>query len=167
MSSARVRSVEALVDFKAALCTYVAAAKEALSALTIDIRRFEDWLQDQLKFWSKAVKECEEEVFLAKQELARRKMMRYGDRKPDTTDQEKALALAKARLAFAEEKLEVTRRWLRQFPEAVFEYEGPSGQLTAWLEADGPKSAAILENKIAALEAYLQIGGAPPPEGKG
>ena len=157
MSSARVRSVDALVDLKAAFCTFTAEAKEALSSLDLEIRQFEDWLGCQLTFWKHAVKQCEEDVFLAKQELAQRKMMRFHDREPDTTEQEKTLRLAKERLEFAEEKVEITKRWQRLYPEAMIEYRGPSNQLMSILEADLPKADAILQSKIAALEAYVQI----------
>jgi hypothetical protein len=165
MSNARVRSVDALVDLKAAFCTFTAEAKEALSSLELEIRHFEDWLACQLTFWKHAVKQCEEDVFLAKQELSQRKMMRFHDREPDTTEQEKALRLAKERLEYAEEKVEKTKRWLQQYPDAIIEYKGPTNQLTTILEADLPKADALLQSKIAALEAYMQIA-APASENK-
>ncbi len=164
MSSARVHVIQALADLKAALCTFTAQAKEALSAIDMDIRRFNDWLQDQEKFWRKAVQEAEEAVFLAKQELARRRLMKMGDRPPDTSEQVKALRKAKERLAHAEDKLETTRRWGRQWPQALIDYQGPAGQLTALLEADWPKADAVLEQKIAALEAYVQVSKPPAPK---
>src|SRR5262245_33596148 len=162
MSFARVRSLDALIDLKASLCTFAADAKEALSAVAMEIRRVENWLDDQRKYWTRIVKECEDEVFQAKQELARRKMMRISDRPPDTTEQEETLRRAQARLEHAEEKLERTQRWLRQFPENVIECEGPLNLLTGLMEGDLPKADALLEQKIAALEAYVQIASEPP-----
>jgi hypothetical protein len=158
-TSARVFSVDALVDLKATLCTFTAEAREALSAVEMEIRRNQVWLDGQLAHWRDMVRRCEDEVFQAKQELTRRRMMRIGDRPPDTTEQEEALQLAQARLAHAEEKVETTRRWLRVLPQAIIEYEGPARQLAGLLEADMPKADALLESKIAALEAYLQILG--------
>ena len=86
-------------------------------------------------------------------------MMRIGDRAPDTTEQEKALQLAQARLAHAEDKVENCRRWLRLLPEAIIDYEGPARQLSGILEADMPKADSLLENKIRALEEYVQLVG--------
>src|SRR5438105_864095 len=117
MSSARVRSIEAIQDLKAALLTFAAEAKEAASSAAMEIRRMEDWLGAQHKFWMSAVRKSEDGVIHAKQELTRRKMMRISDRPPDCTEQEEELAKARARLEYAEEKLEQTRRWLRKFPE--------------------------------------------------
>jgi len=157
MSSARVFSLDALVDLKAALCIFTAEAREALSAVDMEIRRNQVWLEEQSKYWRDMVTECEEEVFQAKQELTRRRMMRIADRPPDTSEQEEALHRAQARMAHAEEKVATTRRWLRLLPEAIIEYEGPARQLSGMLEADMPKADALLESKIASLEAYVQL----------
>ncbi len=163
-SSARVSSLDALVDLKAALCIFTAEAREALSAVEMEIRRHQAWLEEQLTYWREVVRQCEDKVFQAKQELVRRRMMRIADRPPDTSEQEEALQIAQARLAHAEEKGDKTRRWLRLLPEAVIEYEGPARQLAGVLEADMPKADALLERKIAALEAYIQLLGSGQAE---
>src|SRR5437867_139075 len=126
MPSANVTALETLIELKVALNNFAAQANEALSSLDMEIRRTLDWLADQHKHWQAAVKESEDEVFQAKQELARKKMMRLGDRPPDTTEQEQALKKALARLEYAEEKLQATRRWLRELPEAILDYQGPT-----------------------------------------
>jgi hypothetical protein len=90
-------------------------------------------------------------------------MMKMGDRPPDCSEQEEALARARQRLAYAEEKLERVRRWQRQFPQALVDYEGPANQLVGMIEGDLPKADALLAQKIAALEAYTQIASEAPP----
>jgi hypothetical protein len=157
MSSARVRSIEALASLKAALCTFASEAKEALSSAALDIRRAQSWLADQLKHWTGAVRQSEDAVFHAKQELSRRRMMRIGDRPPDCTEQEEALELARRRLEYAEEKLEITRRWQRQWPEAIIDYDGPVNQLLGLIDGQLPKADALLAQKIAALEEYVRV----------
>src|SRR6266702_3390991 len=91
-------------------------------------------------------------------ELERKKMMKIGDRKPDTTDQEKALRRAQAWLEHAEEKLAHTRHWQRAFPDAMLDYQGPARQLQFMLEAQVPQMSAYLHQKIEALEKYQQLG---------
>jgi hypothetical protein len=161
--SARVTSLDALVDLKAAFCVFTAEAKEALSSLAMEIQHTLGWLEEQLKYWTAAVRKCEDAVFQAKNELARRKMMRISDRPPDTTEQEEALQLARERLAYAEDKVEKVRHWLRALPEAINDYQGPSRQLVGILEADMPKVDALLERKIIALEEYVQMLAPPTP----
>lgn len=157
MSFARVRSIEGLAGLKAALCTFAAEAKEALSAAALEIRRAQNWLDDQHKHWTAAVRKSEDVVFHAKQELSRRRMMRIGDRPPDCTEQEEALELARRRLEHAEDKLEATRRWQRQLPEAILDYDGPVNQLLGLIDSRLPKADALLSQKIAALEEYVRI----------
>lgn len=158
-ASAEVTSLQALIDWKGSLCTFTSEAKEALSSLAMEIQHTLAWLEEQLKNWKSMVRQCEEEVFEAKQELSRRKMMRIGDRPPDTTEQERALRRARERLEHAQEKAENCRHWLRQLPDDISDYEGPARQLGAMLEAEMPKADALLESKIASLEAYLHITG--------
>jgi len=157
MSSARVRSIESLADLKAALCAFAAEAKEGLSSVSMELRRAENWLADQSKYWGAAVRKCEDNVFSAKQELSRRRMMRIGERSPDTSEQEEALERARQRLAYAEEKLEATRAWQRQLPQAIIDYDGPANQLLGIIDAELPKADALLAQKIAALEEYVRI----------
>src|SRR5881392_2249284 len=137
--SAHVTETEALVHFRAGLCVFADQAADALSTITEDIRRVFSFLDEQLHRWTAAARQAEDDVIQAKNELARKKMMRIGDRKPDTTDQEKTLRRAEARLEHAQEKLDAARRWLRDLPEELTNYEGPSRQLQAVLETEVPR----------------------------
>ncbi|MBM3994593.1 MAG: hypothetical protein FJ303_10640 [Planctomycetes bacterium] len=157
MPTANVYALERLPEFKAALQIFADKAKDAMSGNAMDIRRARDWLQTQLDFWQAEVRRAEDAVVLAKNELSRKKMMRIGDRSPDTTDQEKALRKAQARLAHAEEKRDNTKRWIRQLPDAIEEYDGQSRPFLDALEYDVAKMIAYLEQKIIALEEYQRI----------
>jgi ribosomal protein S20 len=165
MSSAQVHSVERLADFKAALQTFADKAKDAMSSNAMEIRRAQDWLARQLQLWKSEIRRAEEAVVVAKNELARKKMMRISDRPPDTTDQEKALRKAQARLAHAEAKRDNAKAWLRQLPDAIEEYDGQARPFQDVLDHNLAKMIAFLEQKIAALEEYQRInpasGGAP------
>jgi hypothetical protein len=162
--AADVRSLDALRDFHAALCVFRTDAIEALSSIVLSIRRAQDWMAEQSQFWQRAIRACEEEIFQAKQELAQRKFPGWSGRPPDTTVQEENLRKAKAKLAYAQEKLEVTRRWMTRFPVQVSEaYEGPSRALAATLETDLPRGLAMLERRVVALEEYLALKAPPAP----
>src|SRR5438093_12667835 len=104
MSAAQVHSLEKLLDFQSALATYCHHAKEALTSIEMEIRRAQEWLEERLASWHAEVRRLEEDVFKAKQELARRRLIRVGDRPADTTEQEINLAKAQARLEHAEQK---------------------------------------------------------------
>jgi hypothetical protein len=160
---ARVTSIEALKDFRADLCTFGERAQEGLSSVQMQIQRAFDWLDQQAKDWRREVRRWEEAVAQARAELARRKMIRIGDRAPDCTEQEDILRAALRRLDEAEDKLAKTSRWLPHFRRAVEEYQGPARQLAGFLEGEQPRALALLDQKIDALEAYARLA-APPPK---
>ena len=156
--AAHVTSIEGMADFQAALATFTEKAKDALSSVDLELRRMVDWLADQAKQWQAEIRLAENAVFEAKAILTRKKMMKIGDRKPDTTDEEKSLRRAQAWLEHAEEKLARTRHWQRAFPDAVLDYQGPARQLQFTLEAQVPQMSAYLTQKIEALEKYQRLG---------
>ncbi|HKI37843.1 MAG TPA: hypothetical protein VKA46_38675 [Gemmataceae bacterium] len=154
---ARVTSIEALKDFRADLCTFSDRAKDGLSSVQMEIQRALDWIEDQGKHWQREVRRWEEAVNQARTELARRKIIRIGDRAPDCTEQEDILRAALHRLDEAEDKLARTRRCLPNFRRSVDEYQGPARQLAGFLEGEQPRALALLQQKIDALEAYARL----------
>ena len=152
--SAHVSSLAALSDFRSGLCTFAEEARNALITLDMEVRRAVDWLHGQLEFWKKEVRAAEDETMLARNDLVRKRMMRIGDRPPDTSEQERVLARAKQRLEHAEEKLARTRHWVQTLPDEIQEFTSPSRALADIVEADLPKVVALLERKIESLEAY-------------
>jgi DNA repair exonuclease SbcCD ATPase subunit len=157
MSAAQVHALQRLADFQLAVKMFIDKAKAAVGTNTMEVRRASDWVASQLDFWKAEIRRAEEAVVAARNELARRKMMRISDRPPDTTYQEKELRKARARLAHAEEKRDHCKAWLMKFPDAVQEYDGLAKPFQDMLEFDMMKMVMFLENKIAALEAYQQI----------
>src|SRR3954452_5573646 len=125
--SADVRSIAAVIDWRADLTNYGDSLAEAMAGVNLEIRRAFDWLEEQLARWQRAVRDCEEDVVRAKAELSQRKFATWDGREPDCTVQEKALRLAKARQEHAEEKVETCRRWIARLPKLIDEaYTGPS-----------------------------------------
>jgi chromosome segregation ATPase len=161
MSAAQVHAIERLAEFKAALQTFADRGKDAMAGNSMEIRRSLDWAETQLALWKGEIRRAEDDVIKARNELARKKMMRIGDRQPDTTFEEKTLRKAKARLEHAEEKRDNAKRWLRELPDAIEEYNGHAGPFQDALDHDLARMIAFLEQKIAALEEYQRIQGAP------
>ena len=161
-TSAEVASLDALRDWKAALGAFRGSAQEALVGVELAVRRAFDWLDERRDFWQQELRRREEAVTVAKSELWRKKNLPIIAH-PDTTEQEKALRRALARLEEAQEKLEKHRQWAIALRRAVEEYEGPARRLGHRLEADLPKALALLAEKIATLESYVAVA-APGPE---
>lgn len=153
---AEVVSLDAVRDWKTALVSFRASAQDALLAVELAIRRAFDWLAEQRNRWQQEIRIREEELTRAKSELWRKKNMPIIGH-PDTVAEEKAVRRAVARLEEAEQKLEKNRQWAIALARAVEEYEGPGRRLAFRLEGDFPRALAMLEQKIAALEAYVAL----------
>jgi hypothetical protein len=164
--SADVRSIAAVIDWRADFINYGDSLAEAMAGVDLEIRRAYDWLEEQLALWKRAVRACEDEVTRAKAELAQRNFQTWDGRQPDCTVQEKALRQAKARLEYAEEKVETVRRWIGRLPKMIDElFTGPSRRLKGMLEVDVPNATTELGRRVAALESYagLRPDYAPAP----
>ncbi len=162
--SARVTSIEALKDFRAALCDFGVDAKEALCATELEIRHLLDWLEQQLKNWQREVRKRQEELVRAKNELVQKKYSQRDGRGPGYTEQQVAFERAQARLQEAEWKVERTRHWTHVLPRDVTEYEGPARQLSGMLDSELAHAVALLDQKIDALEAYVKMQAPSTPE---
>jgi multidrug resistance efflux pump len=156
--SANVHNVDALSLFQMALQHFQEKAKDALMSIDMDLRRTQEWIDEQYSMWQAEIRKAEEALSQAMLELKRKKMMKVGERSPDTSEEEKQVKKCRARLEYAEEKLEKTKHWLRAFPEAILDYEGPGRQLKTQVENNIPTMHALLNQKIAALEQYQKLG---------
>jgi chromosome segregation ATPase len=160
--SARVNSLDALKALHAALVDYRPDAQEALGAAEIEIRRVFDYLRDQQKYWLRQVDKRREDVNRARSDLAHARALRQGERS-GFVEQEIALNKARIRLREAEEKVTTVKQWLLRLPQDINEYEGPARRLAGMLDADLKQGLIVLENKIAALEAYMALQAPEPP----
>ncbi len=155
--AAHVTEFQALTEFRAALCTFQKDAQDALATIEMEVRRAQDWLDGQIKFWRQAVHNCHEEVAEAKAALQSRKMFKLWDKPPDTSEQEEALARAERRLEHAEDRVETCRRWGPMLQRAIEEYEAPARRLGGYLDGELPRGLALLERMSAALERYAEL----------
>ena len=156
--AADVRSIAAVIDWRADLTNYGDLLADAMAGVDLEIRRAYDWLEEQLAQWRRAIRACEEDVVRAKAELSQRKFPTWDGRDPDCTVQEKNLRLAKARLEHAEDKVDTVRRWIGRLPKIIDEvFTGPSRRLKSMLEADLPNALTELARRIGALETYASL----------
>jgi hypothetical protein len=161
--SARVGSIEKLQALHAALARFGVEAQAALDAGRSEIRRALDGLHAALKHWQVEVQRRQEDVNRARADLSHAQALRRGEgTRAGTVEQEIALQKARLRLQEAEEKVQLTRRWLRVLPDALAEVETPSRQLAGMLEADLRQALALLDGKIAALVAYAELTSQQP-----
>ncbi|HVS37128.1 MAG TPA: hypothetical protein VMS17_16320 [Gemmataceae bacterium] len=166
--SARVLATDALRDFQTALAKYSAKAREALRAALMDVQHTFDWLESQLKLWTRETEKRHEEVNRCRSELAIARSAPEHWRSA-VAEKEIDLRRAQGRLREAEEKTAAVRRWRRMLPQQVNEFELPMRRLGGFLDGDVRRGLAVLDAKIQALEEYMRLtppevaAAAPPP----
>lgn len=160
---AHVMSLDLLRDWLAALATFRAEGQDAVASAQLDVRRAFDWLEQKQRDWIKAIRDSQDEVTTAKAALTRKQWVLPGQRQPDITEEMKALRRAQRRLADAENKLEVTRRWRPALERGVDEYAGPMRRLADSIEGELPRAGAWLERLIRDLESYLSFASGAVP----
>lgn len=160
--SARVESIDAVEAMRVAMTRFQEDASDALAALDHQINRFLDWLEhDQLQYWQHQVRRASERMAEARANLERKQVMTVGGETPPCYDEKQALARAKQRYRFAEEKIALVKRLRRDVEQEVDEVKGRLGSLGDALTTDVPNAAAMLERAVKSLHAYAEMGRDP------
>jgi hypothetical protein len=156
-----VTSIDALKDFREAMCSFCQAARDAICAVQIESGRVVDWVvYDRPRYWERQLRERQEEVAQAQQDLFRVRLTGGKDRHPDDIEQRKALARAKQRVEEAEEKIKLVKKWRHVAQRAVDDFGGRVQRLSELVEGDPPPPVIFLDRALDSLESYLAV--APP-----
>ncbi len=160
MSSANVKSIDALSEMRGSLAQFRAEAQSALDSAAMEIQRTQAWLQERLQHWGNVVRRCEAAVRQGQAALTRCQNSGYYDRDghyhpPNCSAQEAALYQAQRQLAEAQPELQKVQQAKRAVNEAVAAYQREAQRLAGLLSNDLPKAAALLERKISILDGYV------------
>jgi hypothetical protein len=158
-TQADVKSIDTLAFMKAAFASFAHESGQAISECEIQGQRAVDWIcVDQAAFWKAEVRRMTELVNKAVKDLEYCKAFKkVGNNQPSCVEEKKALEKAKQRLARAEQKAEAVRRWTpvvqQQFREACVRLV----RFREVVDVDCPRSMALLEKMLKALDAYRQV----------
>jgi hypothetical protein len=159
--TARVTSVDAVKEFRETLVIFCENVRAGLCANEMESRHVLDWLLSyQPGYWTRQLRERQEEMSQAQTDLHRIKLQRAQGMRVDDIEQKTALERAKERVEEAEEKLVKVRRWGRTVQQAIDEYQTRARQLADLVEGNPPPNVLFLDRVIESLEAYLHV--APP-----
>ncbi len=163
-SQADVKSIDTLAFVKEALIAYAHESGQALADIEIEGQRGIDYITvDRAGYWKAEIRRAAEAVNQAIKDLEYCKAYKkVGDNTPSCIEEKKALEKARKRLARAEEKAELVRRWtpvvLQQFREACVRLV----RFREVLDVDCPRAIAALERKLRALDEYGSVRGPRP-----
>lgn len=160
---AKLISIDAVDDLRAALHKFAEEAASALADLDLDVKRAVDWiLHDRKDYWANEVRQGWDRVADARANLERRMIYRVSEQRPSAIEEKKALDHAKRRLETAQQKVQAVRHWSYVVQREMNEYVAVIGQMSAWLQNDLPRAQAALKRMSRALEAY--VGSPASPE---
>jgi len=155
---AKVRSIDAVGTFSAALKNFEEEATGALTSLDMEVRRALEWIhQERKEYWKQQVRRRQDKMAEARGDLERCLTYRSTDEQPSCHEEKIALEKAKRRLRVAEDKVQIVRHWARVLDHEVHEFRGSINQLVHWLQVDHPQSVAALERMMSALSAYVGL----------
>jgi soluble cytochrome b562 len=160
---ARINSIPALRQLRAALGTFAKAASLALEEAGTDVHRTLHWLgEDRHRYWKTQVHRANDQYVQAKLTLKRKQIMdrALAGSPGSCIDEKKALQKAEARLREAEHKLKRVRRWTQQIEKELSDYRGGVQGLVNALDVDIPNARARLDKMVDSLAAYVTL--APP-----
>jgi hypothetical protein len=157
----RMTSLDAVKEFRETLVICCENIRAGLCANDMESRHVLDWLlTQQPAYWSKQLRERQEQMAQAQADLHQTKLRRSQGSRVDDIEQKQALQRAKDQVEEAEEKLVKVRRWGRIVQQSIDEYLARARQLSDLVEGNPPRSVAALDHIISSIESYLRV--APP-----
>jgi hypothetical protein len=161
MSSASVKSFEAIERVRSEVLKFAARSLDGLTELNGQVRRTLDWIEhDRPGYWKERTRRAFDAVGTAKGELHRCLMYPINDEQPSCTEERAALKKAEAHHRWCLERQARTHYWAQTLHHELEEYKGRVAKLVELSEVRFPQAAAQLDRMLAALEAYALT--APP-----
>jgi exonuclease VII large subunit len=160
---AKVHSSEAIEAVRMALMSFAAQVGDALTELSAEMRRMQEWLEhDRPRHWKMQIRRAVDQAHEAQQALHRCLMFPIANERPSCTEERTALKQAQARLAYCQEKEDTVRRWQQTMRHEMFEYEGRISQLVRLVEVEVPQAIGVLNKILRNLEEYHVVRARDP-----
>jgi hypothetical protein len=160
---AKVHSSEAIEAVRMALMSFSAQVGDALTELSAEMRRMQEWLEhDRPRYWKAQIRRAVDMAHEAQQALHRCLMFPIANERPSCTEERTALKQARARLAYCQEKEDRVRRWQQTMRHEMFEYEGRISQLVRLVEVEVPQAIGVLNKILRNLEEYHAVRARDP-----
>ena len=164
-SSANVRSIETIRQFRAALIEYDLNMRDAIAILQLEARRAMDWIEnDRGAYWPQAAREASDRLAEAKNLLEQCQLAARAEDKRSCVDEKKKVVQAKRRLDHCESQVRAAKAWRIRIQQESEDFQAALARLNTHLELDMPRGAAFLQRLVDALDKYTAA--AAPPSGE-
>ena len=157
---AKVRSIDALGDFRAHLIVFLTKASGAIGKVSDEVKRTRMWLEtEQRQFWEGRLKRGQRALEQAQAELMTARLSAFKD---SATMQEMEVRKAKRVVEEATQKLSRIKHWTREFDQLFSGHLRRLDTMTDYFIHDLPKAVQWLDRAQRLLEAYAETSGGPP-----
>ncbi len=165
---ADVKSIDTLAFVRSAFAAFAHESGQAVAEIEMQGQRAVEWLcVDQASYWKAEIRRASDLVNKAIKDLEHCKTFKkVGDNTPSCIEEKKALEKARQRLAFAEQKAELVRKWT---PVVQQQFRETCVRLVRFrdvIDVDCPRSMAQLERMLRSLDAYQNVA-SPTAAGDG
>jgi hypothetical protein len=159
MSTANVRSIEAVRDFRIAMIIFHQNVLDALMTMQEQVYSALQWIEnDRPRHWHQQELKAFDQISEARIALEGARMRKsMDDYRPSLIEEKQALKDAKDRLTYCQEKMRIVKAMSLKVRHEADEFRGRMSQLERLLETDIPKMIALLERMLTALEAYAEV----------
>jgi DNA repair exonuclease SbcCD ATPase subunit len=163
-TEARVRSLDDLEAFRSSLVVYLTKARRNVDQVGEEVRRTRIWItNEQRTYWTEQVRKRSRMLDQANAELMTAKLSNFRD---NITAQEQAVRKAKAALDHAQQKVEMVKRWNRDFDRLTDPLMRKLDSMRHFLEHVLPEGITQIGQLHRLLETYAETGqilGGPKP----
>lgn len=154
--NAHVLSLDKIRDLDEALIRFRVDAEASLGLAQSFLRAVEETLEERRRHWHRLMNKRNEELAKAKSDLRFAQALKKGNGN-GCVEQELYVKRCTKLLEEAQEKVEITTRWLARIPDLIKDLEGAIRAMGGFLDSDLRQANALLGRKIANLEAYLSL----------
>ena len=165
MSSANVRSIQALDDLRAALTTFSGNAQSALRSAMIEVQRTLEFVAERERYWRGRVTTAQAELSRAVNAFnyCRSQVVRDSEGRvyqPPCDGEAAAVRRAQEDLRQSQERLQTAHMWYQQVQQAQQTFQQQTQRMGASL-SDLPKANALLSQKVNTLKSYTAMSASP------
>lgn len=154
---ARVNSLDALRDFKAALQSFAEDSSVALSEATSEAQRGLWYISNDCKaHWTRELKKRQDRLNQAKAELFK-KQLESNDTRTSAVVERKNMQKAEAAVGQAEEKLRRIKHWSTAMERDFMMFKAGVQGLSNIVAGDLPNVTARIERMVKSLEEYIHL----------
>ncbi len=156
---ADIKSIDTLAFVRTAFASFAYETGQAIAEVELQGQRAVEWLcVDQAAYWKGEVRRANDLVNKAIKDIEYCKAFKkVGNNTPSCIEEKKALEKARKRLAVAEHKSEMVRKWTpvvqQQFRETCVRLV----RFREVIDVDCPRAMAQLEKMLRALDAYQNV----------